>query len=59
MIACREVGLGIYGIIYTYPEIMVRFLSIVVYVQTNLEENNGTNICRSFKINCQVLARNY
>ena len=35
------------------------FFSIVVYVQTNLEENNGTNIGRSFKINCQVLARNY
>ena len=33
---------------------MVRFLSTVVYVQTNLEENNGTNIGKSFKINCQV-----
>ena len=32
------------AIFYTYPEIMVRFLSTVVYVQTNLEENNGTNI---------------
>ena len=44
MFTCREVGLGIYGNFYTYPEIMVRFLSTVVYVQTNLEENNGTNI---------------
>ena len=32
------------AIYYTYPKIMVRFLSTVVYVQTNLEENNGTNI---------------
>jgi hypothetical protein len=32
------------AIFYTYLEIMVRFLSTVVYVQTNLEENNGTNI---------------
>ena len=32
------------AIFYTYPEIMVRFLSTIVYVQTNLEENNGTNI---------------
>ena len=44
MFTCREVGLGIYGYFYTYPEIMVRFLSTAVYVQTNLEENNGTNI---------------
>ena len=32
------------AIFYTYPEIMVRFLSTIIYVQTNLEENNGTNI---------------
>ena len=32
------------AIFYTYPEIMVRFLSTIDYVQTNLEENNGTNI---------------
>ena len=32
------------AIFYTYTEILVRFLSTIVYVQTNLEENNGTNI---------------
>ena len=32
------------AIFYTYPDIMVQFLRTIVYVQTNFEENNGTNI---------------
>ena len=32
------------AIFYTYLDIMVQFFSTVVYVQTNLEEDNGTNI---------------
>ena len=32
------------AILYTCSEIMVRILSTIIYVQTNLEENNGTNI---------------
>jgi hypothetical protein len=32
------------AIFYTYLEIMVQFLSTVIYVQTNLEENNGRNM---------------
>ena len=59
MFTCREVGLGIYGYLFIHIQSYGSILSKVVNVQTNLEENNGTNICRSFKINCQVLARNY